>query len=112
LQEISTGLSPSILTALFSWSPMFPGHAVPATASTIKVAMQSVVACADNPASVQGSGPQFASLVPGVDPYCRHCDLSSIQAGTIQWLNPDAFVSAVDPSTGAPIPTVPFTVFS
>ena len=22
---------------------------------------------------VQGSGPQFASLVPGVDPYCRHC---------------------------------------
>jgi hypothetical protein len=23
------------------------------------------------------------------------------QAGTIQWLNPDAFVSAVDPSTGA-----------
>ncbi|HXW90168.1 MAG TPA: carboxypeptidase-like regulatory domain-containing protein [Terriglobales bacterium] len=49
---------------------------------------------------VQGSGPQFASLVPEVDPYCRHCDLSSTQAGTIQWLNPDAFVSAVDPSTG------------
>ena len=24
---------------------------------------------------VQGSGPQFASLVPGVDPYCRHCQL-------------------------------------
>ena len=50
---------------------------------------------------VQGSGPQFASLVPGVNPYCRHCNLPSTQAGTIQWLNPDAFVSTVDPSTGA-----------
>ncbi len=49
---------------------------------------------------VQGSGPQFASLVPGVDPYCRHCRLPATPAGTIQWLNPDAFVSAVDPSTG------------
>jgi hypothetical protein len=47
---------------------------------------------------VQGSGPQFASLVPGVDPYCRHCNLPATQGGTIQWLNPDAFVSAVDPS--------------
>jgi hypothetical protein len=50
---------------------------------------------------VQGSGPQFASLVPGVDPYCRHCNLTSTQPGTVQWLNPDAFISAVDPSTGA-----------
>jgi hypothetical protein len=51
---------------------------------------------------VQGSGPQFASLVPGVDPYCRHCDLpAATQPGTVQWLNPDAFVSVVDPSTGA-----------
>jgi len=49
---------------------------------------------------VQGSGPEFASLVPGVNPYCRHCNLPVTQAGTIQWLNPDAFVSAVDPSTG------------
>ncbi|MGA9864216.1 MAG: hypothetical protein WBQ19_19045, partial [Terriglobales bacterium] len=49
---------------------------------------------------VQGSGPQFASLVPGVDPYCRHCNLPATPPGTIQWLNPDAFVSAVDPSTG------------
>ncbi|HUJ31008.1 MAG TPA: carboxypeptidase regulatory-like domain-containing protein [Candidatus Acidoferrum sp.] len=50
---------------------------------------------------VQGSGPQFAGIVPGADPYCRHCNLSTTQPGTIQWLNPDAFVSAVDPSTGA-----------
>src|SRR5208282_2189600 len=47
---------------------------------------------------VQGSGPQFASFVPGVNPYCRHCNLPATQAGTIQWLNPDAFVSTVDPS--------------
>src|ERR1019366_6151701 len=39
---------------------------------------------------VNGSGPQFASVIPGVT-----------QPGTIQWLNPDAFASAGDPSTGA-----------
>ena len=51
---------------------------------------------------VQGSGPQFASLVPGVSPYCRHCDIPGItQPGTIQWLNPNAFASAIDPATGA-----------
>jgi hypothetical protein len=50
---------------------------------------------------VQGSGPQFASLVPGADPYCRHCNLAITQPGTVQWLNPVAFVSAIDPSTGA-----------
>jgi len=51
---------------------------------------------------VQGSGPQFASLVPGTDPYCRHCVIPGVtQPGTIQWLNPNAFVSAVDPSTGS-----------
>ncbi|HVM91570.1 MAG TPA: carboxypeptidase regulatory-like domain-containing protein [Terriglobales bacterium] len=51
---------------------------------------------------VQGSGPQFASLVPGANPYCRHCNIPGVtQRGTVQWLNPDAFVSTVDPSTGA-----------
>jgi hypothetical protein len=51
---------------------------------------------------VQGSGPQFASLVPGADPYCRHCNIPGVtQPGTVQWLNPDAFVSTVNPSTGA-----------
>jgi len=52
-------------------------------------------------AIVQGGGPEYASLVPGVDPYCRHCYIPGVtQPGTIQWLNPNAFVSAVDPSTG------------
>jgi Carboxypeptidase regulatory-like domain len=49
---------------------------------------------------VQGSGPQFASLVPGESLYQRRPIQGITQPGTRQWLNPDAFVSAVDPSTG------------
>ena len=49
---------------------------------------------------VQGSGPQFASVVPGVPLYEHHPIPGVTQAGTLQWLNPDAFVSAVDPGTG------------
>ncbi len=49
---------------------------------------------------VQGSGPQFASVIPGV-PLYQHQPVAGVtQAGTLQWLNPNAFVSAVDPSTG------------
>ena len=56
---------------------------------------------ADGNGIIQGSGPQFASVVPGIDPYCKHCNIPGVtQPGTIQWLNPDAFVSTVDPSTG------------
>ena len=49
---------------------------------------------------VQGSGPQFASVVPGAPLYEHHPIPGVTQPGTIQWLNPDAFASAVDPSTG------------
>ena len=50
---------------------------------------------------VQGGGPQYASVVSGV-PLYAHQDIAGVtQPGTIQWLNPDAFISAVDPSTGA-----------
>jgi hypothetical protein len=49
---------------------------------------------------VQGSGPQFASVVPGVPLYEHHPIPGVTQAGTLQYLNPDAFVSAVDPSAG------------
>jgi len=49
---------------------------------------------------LQGSGPQFASAVPGVPLYAHNGSPGVTQPGTIQWLNPDAFVSAVDPSTG------------
>jgi hypothetical protein len=50
---------------------------------------------------VQGGGPQFASRVPGVPLYDHHPIPGVTQPGTIQWLNPDAFTSTVDPSTGA-----------
>jgi len=50
---------------------------------------------------VNGSGPQFASVVPGVPLYEHHFIPGVTQPGTVQWLNPNAFVSAVDPSTGA-----------
>jgi len=49
---------------------------------------------------VQGSGPEFASVVPGVPRYTHHPVPGVTQPGTIQWLNPNAFASAVDPSTG------------
>jgi hypothetical protein len=50
---------------------------------------------------VNGSGPQFASVVPGV-PLYEHNPIPGItQPGRgVQWLNPDAFVSTVNPRTG------------
>ena len=48
---------------------------------------------------IQGAGPQFASAAPGVPRYARHSIAGVTQPGTIQWLNPDAFISAVDSST-------------
>jgi hypothetical protein len=48
---------------------------------------------------VQGSGPQFASVVTGVPLYEHHPVAGVTQPGTLQWLNPAAFVSAVDPGT-------------
>jgi hypothetical protein len=50
---------------------------------------------------VNGSGPQFASVIPGV-PIYEHNPIPGVtQPGTVQWLNPNAFISTVDPSTGA-----------
>src|ERR1700731_3108234 len=50
---------------------------------------------------VQGSSPLYASVIPGA-PLYEHNPIPGVtQPGTIQWLNPDAFVSVVDPSTGA-----------
>src|ERR1700719_912938 len=49
---------------------------------------------------VNASGPQFASVVPGV-PLYEHNPIPGVtQPGAVQWLNPNAFVSTVDPSTG------------
>ena len=50
---------------------------------------------------VNGSGPQFASVVPGVPLYAHSSIPGVTQRGTVQWLNPDAFISSIDPGTGA-----------
>ena len=50
---------------------------------------------------LEGAGPQYASVVQGVPLYERQPIAGVTQPGTVQWLNPNAFVSAVDPSTGA-----------
>ncbi|HVB34456.1 MAG TPA: carboxypeptidase regulatory-like domain-containing protein [Patescibacteria group bacterium] len=56
---------------------------------------------ADGSGIVQGGGTEFASVVPGA-PLYEHKPVAGVtQPGTIQWLNPNAFVSAVDPATGA-----------
>ena len=56
---------------------------------------------ADGNGVFQASGPQFARRVPG-EPLYRKTAISGVTvAGTRQWLNPEAFVSVVDPTTGA-----------
>jgi hypothetical protein len=45
--------------------------------------------------------PQFANVIPGVPLYEYKPIPGVTQPGTVQWLNPNAFVSTVDPSTGA-----------
>jgi len=49
----------------------------------------------------QASGPQFARRVPGAPVYRKTAYPGVTVAGTRQWLNPEAFVSVVDPETGA-----------
>jgi hypothetical protein len=69
--------------------------------SGIPFSVLSTPYSADGDGIVNGSGPQFASVVPGV-PLYEHQPVPGVtQPGTMQWLNPNAFVSAVDPSTGA-----------
>jgi hypothetical protein len=57
---------------------------------------------------VNGSGPQYASVVPGVSLYEHNAIAGVTQPGSVQWLNPDAFVSAVNPGTGACTATCQF----
>jgi hypothetical protein len=55
---------------------------------------------ANNHGIFQGSGPQYANRIPGV-PFYRKTPVAGVtQTGSRQWLNPDAFESVVDPSTG------------
>jgi len=63
--------------------------------------VQSAPYSADGHGIINGGGPQFASLVPGVPLYTTSPIPGVTPPGALQWLNPDAFVSSVDPSTGA-----------
>ncbi len=56
---------------------------------------------ANNQGIFQGSGPQYANRVSGVPLYRKSAVAGVTQTGSVQWLNPDAFASVVDPSTGA-----------
>jgi Carboxypeptidase regulatory-like domain len=57
---------------------------------------------ASNPAqTIQFAVPNYARRVPGVPLYRKTPYPEVTVSGTKQWLNPDAFISAVDPTTGA-----------
>ncbi len=57
---------------------------------------------ASNPAqTIQFAVPNYANRVPGAPLYRKTSYPGVTINGTRQWLNPDAFVSVVDPTTGA-----------
>jgi hypothetical protein len=56
---------------------------------------------ANGSSTVQFNAPAYANRVPGMAEYRRTPVAGVTVAGTKQWLNPDAFVSVVDPATGA-----------
>jgi hypothetical protein len=57
---------------------------------------------ASNPAqTIQFAVPNYANRVPGVPLYLKTPYPGVTVNGTRQWLNPDGFVSVVDPTTGA-----------
>jgi hypothetical protein len=56
---------------------------------------------ANGASTVQFNAPAYANRVPGVPVYQKSPVADVTVAGTKQWLNPTAFVSVVDPTTGA-----------
>ncbi|MGA9240900.1 MAG: hypothetical protein WBW03_02840, partial [Silvibacterium sp.] len=56
---------------------------------------------ANGASTVQFNAPAYADRVPGVPVYSDKTTTGVTVAGTKQWLNPNAFVSVVDPATGA-----------
>ena len=51
--------------------------------------------------TIQFNAPAYANKIPDVPTYRQNPIAGVTVAGTKQWLNPDAFISVVDPSTGA-----------
>jgi hypothetical protein len=97
LYELPIKLSGHLGTALNGWQ--ISGSAI--WHSGLPFSALSAPYSANGDGIVNGSGPQFASVVPGVPLYDHNAIPGVTQPGTIQWLNPNAFVSSVDPSTGA-----------
>jgi hypothetical protein len=56
---------------------------------------------ANGASTVQFNAPTYASRIPGVPMYQKSSVAGVTVAGTKRWLNPEAFVSVVDPTTGA-----------
>jgi Carboxypeptidase regulatory-like domain len=56
---------------------------------------------ANGASTIQFNAPAYANRVPGTPVYSRSPVAGVTVAGTKQWLNPNAFVSVVDPATGA-----------
>jgi hypothetical protein len=56
---------------------------------------------ANGASTVQFNAPAYANRVPSVPVYQKSPVADVTVAGTKQWLNPTAFVSVVDPTTGA-----------
>jgi len=56
---------------------------------------------ANGASTIQFNAPAYANRVPGAPVYRKTAVSGVTVAGTKQWLNPNAFVSAVDPATGA-----------
>ena len=56
---------------------------------------------ANGASTVQFNAPAYANRIPGVPMYRKSSVAGVTVAGTKQWLNPQAFVSVVDPTTGA-----------
>jgi hypothetical protein len=82
----------------------FSGWQVSQTAflhSGLPFSVVSAPYTANNNGVFQGSGPQYSNRVPGVPLYRKSPVTGVTQSGSLQWLNPDAFASVVDPSTGA-----------
>ena len=56
---------------------------------------------ANGASTAQFNAPAYASRIPGMLEYRKNSVAGVTVAGTKQWLNPEAFVSVVDPTTGA-----------
>lgn len=56
---------------------------------------------ANGASTVQFNAPAYANRVSGVPVYQKNSVNGVTVAGTKQWLNPEAFISVVDPTTGA-----------